>query len=379
MKFKNSICGLIAGLLLLCGASQATAQITTIPSGLNPGDSYRLIFVTSDIGNATSSDISVYDALVTSQAAQSPELVSLGTTWQVVASTSSVDARVHTNTDFTVNTGVAIFNLGDAKVADNNADLWDGSLDAGVSLDQFGNGPRPHPAWVWGGTVISGLKKGGFTLGPGNKMLGFANVSTGHWIDRGIPSNDITGFSGAQFYALSGILTVPPSNTPPTANAGADQSIRAGDTVDLDGSGSFDDNTAQALLDYQWSFDTAPLGSAATLDDDTSVMPSFVADVAGTYVLQLIVTDEGELSSDPAYVVISSDNLAPTAVVTADFSLIIIGDVIQLDGTGSTDPETDELTYSWTITSAPATSTAIIVGDDTVNPTFAPDVEGFTW
>ena len=46
-------------------------------------------------------------------------------------------------------------------------------------------------------------------------------------------------------FALKGVVL----NSPPTANAGADQSIRAGDTVDLDGSASFDDNTASALLD----------------------------------------------------------------------------------------------------------------------------------
>jgi hypothetical protein len=165
-------------------------------------------------------------------------------------------------------------------------------------------------------------------------------------------------------------------NNPPVANAGLGQAIRVGDIVQLDGSESFDDNTAQTALSYAWSFDSRPNTSLATLDNASLVNPSFVADVAGTYALSLVVTDGDGLESDPVFVEISSDNLAPTAVATADFSLVIVGDVIQFDGSDSSDPEEDELTYNWSIVSAPATSTAELFGDDTAFPILTPDVEG---
>ena len=167
-----------------------------------------------------------------------------------------------------------------------------------------------------------------------------------------------------------------PLNNPPTAAAGADQTIRAGDTVLLNGSASFDDNTASPDLQYAWSFSALPPGSTATLTGADTATPSFVADLADTYVLQLVVTDEAGLASVPDEVVISSANLAPTAVATVNYSLIIIGETAQLNGAGSTDPETDALSYSWTITAAPPGSTAALVGANTPTPTLTPGVEG---
>jgi uncharacterized protein YodC (DUF2158 family) len=58
--------------------------------------------------------------------------------------------------------------------------------------------------------------------------------------------------------------------------------------VGLDGSGSIDvDGDA---LSFRWSL-TSPAGSAAVLYDATTVMPTFLVDVPGDYVAQLIVND----------------------------------------------------------------------------------------
>ena len=73
---------------------------------------------------------------------------------------------------------------------------------------------------------------------------------------------------------------------------------------------------------------------------------------------------------------ISSDNLAPTAVATVDFSLAIVGTTSNFDGTGSTDPESDALTYSWNITAAPLDSTATLGGAITDSSTLTTDAEG---
>ncbi len=165
-------------------------------------------------------------------------------------------------------------------------------------------------------------------------------------------------------------------NTSPTAVAGADQSIRAGDIVFLDGGMSFDDNTSAEFLEYDWSFVSKPATSSANMVDTDTMMPSFQADVPGTYVIQLEVTDEAGAVSDPDYVEVSSENLAPTALATVDSNLIVIGHAVHFDGSGSTDPEGDLLVYAWTISMAPAISQAVLIGAGTATPSLTPDVEG---
>jgi len=165
------------------------------------------------------------------------------------------------------------------------------------------------------------------------------------------------------------------NNNAPTADAGDDQTARPGDTILLDGSGSYDDNTVSQSLLYSWSFFSVPSESSATLTSPNSATPSFVPDLAGTYVLKLIVTDEGMLSSDPDEVVISSDNMAPTASA-GDDQLVNIGTIVNLDGYSSTDPEKDSLTYAWTITAMPAGSQTFLNAANTAEPTMVPDIEG---
>ena len=201
-------------------------------------------------------------------------------------------------------------------------------------------------------------------------FFGFADAAT--QVDRVVLN--LTGSSAAVSVVKFGDGCV--MNTSPTANAGPDQSIRSGDTVFLDGTGSFDDNTGQAQLLYSWNIESKPATSTATLTGPNTATPSLFIDVAGTYVVGLVVTDEEGLASAPAYVEVSSNNLAPTSVATADSLLAVVGDTIQFDGAGSTDPEQDPLDYEWSITSAPAGSTAALSGTNSVTTSLTVDVEG---
>ena len=49
---------------------------------------------------------------------------------------------------------------------------------------------------------------------------------------------------------------------------------------------------------------------------------------------------------------------------------------MELDGSASSDPEMDALTYDWVLTSAPVGSTAALTNSTTATPEFVPDVEG---
>ena len=167
-------------------------------------------------------------------------------------------------------------------------------------------------------------------------------------------------------------VTIDTRNVPPVANAGDDRVVAPGSTVVLDGSGSSDADGQP--LTYSWSFTSRPAGSTATLTNPSSVSPSFVLDLPGMYVAQLIVND-GTANSAPDTVVITTTNQAPVANAGGDES-VEVGEAAQLDGTGSSDPDGDTLTYSWSITAAPPGSTAALTNPTTATPSFTPDVAG---
>ncbi len=164
------------------------------------------------------------------------------------------------------------------------------------------------------------------------------------------------------------------SNERPTAVAGDPIAIHAGETVLLNGSESFDDNDASQDLIYAWTL-IPPAGSTAVLANADTAEPSFIADLPGTYVASLVVTDTQGLSSEPDTLTVSSLNLAPIAVASED-SGAFVGDLVLLDGTGSCDPDGDPLTYCWSITQAPDGSTATLDNPTSAMPSLTPDLPG---
>lgn len=161
----------------------------------------------------------------------------------------------------------------------------------------------------------------------------------------------------------------------PVAVAGPHQVIDAGQMVYLDGTESFDDTSASIDLLFSWSFTARPAGSIATLSDDDTSSPYFAADLPGLYVVQLAVTDELGQVSPPASVEVSSVNLAPTAD-GGDHQSVYTNATAFLDGTLSSDPELNSLTYAWTISYQPAGSAIVLSNSDTATPSVTPDVEG---
>ena len=91
--------------------------------------------------------------------------------------------------------------------------------------------------------------------------------------------------------------------SPPTSNAGQDQIVDSGDTVQLDGSGSSD--PSHGTLTYQW---TQTSGPEVALSDSTSVNPTFTApnaNVKEVLVFELVVTNEKGVTSEPDSVTIT--------------------------------------------------------------------------
>ncbi len=90
--------------------------------------------------------------------------------------------------------------------------------------------------------------------------------------------------------------------TYPIADAGNDASIEIDGVVPLDGSGSSD--VDGDTLTYEWRILGRPPGSIAELSDETDIAPTFTADTAGEYVLELTVNDGTETSTDTMIVTV---------------------------------------------------------------------------
>lgn len=169
-------------------------------------------------------------------------------------------------------------------------------------------------------------------------------------------------------------VTTTPANMAPVANAGPDQTVPAGSTVQLDGSGSKDpDGNA---LRYQWALTVKPTGSKAALSNATTMMASFVADVAGQYVAQLIVND-GMINSAPDTVIITTlgGNTAPAANAGPD-QTVQTGTLVTLDGSLSKDADGNPVTFLWALTTKPIGSTAALSDPSAMRPTFTADLSG---
>jgi hypothetical protein len=169
-------------------------------------------------------------------------------------------------------------------------------------------------------------------------------------------------------------ITASVANAAPVANAGLPQNVTTGSAVTLNGSASSDANGDP--LTYSWVFTSKPAGSSATLSSATVVNPTFRADLAGSYVLNLVVND-GQVNSAPSTVTITASvaNAAPVANAGPDQS-VATSAVVTLNGSASSDANGDPLTYSWAFTSKPAGSTATLSSATVVNPTFTADVAG---
>ncbi len=112
-------------------------------------------------------------------------------------------------------------------------------------------------------------------------------------------------------------VTVSFNNVAPVADAGVDRVALVGNIVVANGSAA--DGNGDPLT-YHWSVLSKPAGSSAELAGANTLAPSFVANVAGTYVLQLIAND-GIVDSVP-------DTTVVEVIVTDDAATRTIQELI---------------------------------------------------
>ena len=201
------------------------------PTGLAAGARFRLLFLSSTRRDGSSSDIADYNTFVQARAAAGhADIQAYSGAFRALGCTAAVDARDNTST---IGTGVPIYWLDGAKVADDYADFYDGSWDDEIN-DKNESGADAHDTSQSDNYPITGCKNDGteeFAGATNPRGLG-ANtgfVRTG-WLNSSgtlqdpIDGNDVAGTAATRpMYGLSAVFEVVSttfiSNTEQTSNS----------------------------------------------------------------------------------------------------------------------------------------------------------------
>lgn len=201
---KNAMLGAALAFGVLFQAAPQAALVA--PPGLGAGDSYRLVFLTEGVTNATSSLFSAYDNLVQAEADAAGVGASEGLAWQAIVSTAGINARDHTATDPS-DAGVPIFRVDGVRIATGYADFWGSHEDAiNVEADGTSIASLPGDHFVWTGTRASGLLSNGGELGNARPVFGNAQSATALWVETNLTSQS----NSFRLYGISDPLTVVP-------------------------------------------------------------------------------------------------------------------------------------------------------------------------
>ena len=208
-KTKHALCGLLSALLLLAAGTHTLQADVLTPAGLNPGDEFRIMFVTSGTHDAVSSDISVYDSFVTS-AAIAGGLTTYGgnsVNWQVFGGTPTSGTGL---SRFPLSSP-AFYRLDGAVIATSGSDLWDGFIANPINRTETG-AIIGSPTSVWtginnsDGTAFPSRALGGTDPNGTADATNLYNLAfQGQWMTGGLENRNTL----RHFYAVSQVLTVP--------------------------------------------------------------------------------------------------------------------------------------------------------------------------
>jgi hypothetical protein len=206
-----------------CAAIEARADLAiATPSGLSPGDQFRIVFLTVATTQATNADIGYYNTFVNNDAINQAGGVgnnvvygSTVLTWTAIASTNDIAAITNIGSfDVPVYLGSGTL----IAPSDTASGLWSGSLL--WPINEFLTDPFFFNTAVWTGTLPDGSNAGSFTLGSGSgfgSLPGLSNKSNSEWVATGATPSTFSN----NMYGISQVLTaVPEPSTSCMALAG---------------------------------------------------------------------------------------------------------------------------------------------------------------
>ncbi len=175
----------------------------------------------------------------------------------------------------------------------------------------------------------------------------------------------VTDNDGATDNAQVKVTVIRGANQAPDANAGSSTTITLPvNSVNLDGTASSDPDGTIAT--YAWSQSSGP--STATIESAGNSTTTVNDLVEGTYVFQLLVTDNsGATSTDQVTITVNAPpNQAPVANAGSNAFITLPVNSANLNGSGSSDPDGSIAGYSWTQVAGP--NAATLDNSNTVNP-----------
>ncbi len=145
------------------------------------------------------------------------------------------------------------------------------------------------------------------------------------------------------------------TNKPPIANAGADQTITLPkDSIVLDGSLSSDQDGT--IISHHWTKISGPVSANIIKTDSSKTLVKAL--LMGIYKFELKVTDNGGLSAKDTVQITVNDpaqpNRPPVANTGADQTITLPVNTVNLNGSGSADPDNNITGYYWTKISGPS-------------------------
>lgn len=292
-------------------------------------------------------------------------------------------ANVRVNFELTVNLSDIADQSAEATAGETvTIPIGDAYAEAGrawLTYAQVSSGTQSYDAFLAQKVEVAGNIRTEIVTQPAN---GTVEVLT----NNDISYTPDSSFSGTDTFTYQGVdssgqttstatvtvtVAAGSGNTAPTVTVSASSTnVDSGDNVSLTASGSDADGDD---LSYTW---TRVAGPAVELSATTGATTSFTApqvtDIENITFRVTVSDGEAESSADVT-ITVKSENEPPEVVVAPITGEKEAGSVVELDARGSSDPESDDLSYAWTQLSG--TSVTINNADQALASFIVPDVE----
>lgn len=211
---RNRIRRLLISTTMVVGIAPCVAFadiVISTPTGLNPGDQFRIAFVSGDTTTAQNGDIAYYNNLISSELLSS--VVTYGgsaVTGKAIVSSQTVNAR--DNIGLSAGTTPVFLVNGNRVVTDDNLLFFQ----FGIGLEHAINVQLDNDtvnAGIW-----TGSDSFGFAVGNPGRYVGASTVRRGNSSDPGsfwISSGDSLSSNFFNIYGLTDVLTVPTEQSVP--------------------------------------------------------------------------------------------------------------------------------------------------------------------